>query len=220
MFEILEKGLSLNLNYNIMLPPFSEIKNEALQKLDKNWGNSIAAILIIGIISGVAGFVPGGGLVVGGPFALGMAAYFIKVSRGQSVELNSIFDGFKNFGNALGVYILTLLVVIGFTLLLIIPGIIAALALSQTYRIMCDNPGIGITDAMRKSRDMMNGYKMDYFLLNLSFIGWAFLCILTLGLGFLVLAPYVVTSNTIFYNHISSYNDKQIELIGEELTQS
>lgn len=201
-----------------MLPSFSEIKNEALQKLDKNWGNSIAAILIIGVITGAAGFIPGGGLVIGGPFALGMAGYFIKVSRGQSVEINAIFDGFKNFGNALGVYILMLLIILGFTLLLIVPGIIAALALSQTYRIMCDDPSIGITDAMKKSRDMMNGYKMDYFLLNLSFIGWALLCILTLGLGFLVLAPYVVTSNTIFYNHISSYNENQIEKIGAELT--
>jgi|688.fasta_scaffold809635_1 uncharacterized membrane protein len=202
-----------------MRPTFDEIKNEALRKLDKKWGNTVLAILVVGIISAIASIIPFGALATAGPFALGMAIYFIKISRDESVDLNNIFDGFKNFGNAIGAYILILIVVfIGF-ILLIVPGIIAALALSQTYRIMKDNPTMGITEAMQKSHEMMKGHRGDYFLFNLSFIGWAFLCIFTLGLGFLILAPYVSTSNAIYYNYLVGYQDKQIDEIGSELLE-
>jgi uncharacterized membrane protein len=202
-----------------MRPTFDEIKNEALRKLDKKWGNAVLAILVVGVISAIASIIPFGAIATSGPFALGMAIYFIKISRDESVDLNNIFDGFKNFGNAIGAYILILIVVcLGF-ILLIVPGIIAALALSQTYRIMKDNPTMGITDAMQKSHEMMKGHRGDYFLFNLSFIGWAFLCIFTLGLGFLILAPYVSTSNAIYYNYLVGYQDKQIDEIGSELLE-
>lgn len=194
-----------------MLPAFASMKDEALQKLDKNWGTAVLGVFLVFLISGSAGLVPFGSLVVGGPLTLGMVSYFLRITRNQDAELNHFFEGFKNFGNALGAYILIALIVLLFTLLLIVPGIMAALALSQTFRIMREYPELSITDAMRKSRDLMNGYKMDYFLFNLSFIGWAILCILTLGLGFLVLIPYVYTSNTIFYNHIAGNATNQIE---------
>jgi len=202
-----------------MRPTFDEIKNEALRKLDKKWGNAVLAILVVGIISAIASIIPFGAIATAGPFALGMAIYFIKISRDESVDLNNIFDGFKNFGNAIGAYILILIVVCLGLILLIVPGIISALALSQTYRIMKDNPTMGITDAMQKSHEMMKGHRGDYFLFNLSFIGWAFLCIFTLGLGFLILAPYVSTSNAIYYNYLVGYQDKQIDEIGSELLE-
>jgi uncharacterized membrane protein len=84
---------------------------------------------------------------------------------------------------------------------------------------MKDNPTMGITEAMQKSHEMMKGHRGDYFLFNLSFIGWAFLCIFTLGLGFLILAPYVSTSNAIYYNYLVGYQDKQIDEIGSELLE-
>jgi uncharacterized membrane protein len=43
---------------------------------------------------------------------------------------------------------------------------------------------------------------MDLFLLSLSFIGWALLCILTLGIGFLWLIPYINVSVAKFYQDI------------------
>ncbi len=200
-----------------MRPAFDEIKNEAIRKLDKKWGNAALAIVVVGIISAAASIVPFGGIVTAGPFALGMAAYFLKLSRDESVDMNTIFDGFKNFGNAIGAYVLMMIIIVLGVILLIVPGIIAALALSQTYRIMRDNPSMSITDAMQKSHEMMKGHRGDYFLFNLSFIGWALLCILTLGLGFFVLAPYVSTSNAIYYNYLVGYQDNQIDKIGEEL---
>ncbi|MBL7764851.1 MAG: DUF975 family protein [Chitinophagaceae bacterium] len=196
---------------------YTEIKDEALAKLNNNWGTAILALLIVIAISMASSFIPFASILISGPFSLGMAGIYLKISRGWKPDINGVFDGFKQFGNAIGASILIGLIVLLGCLLLIVPGIIAALALSQTYRIMHDNPQMSITDAMQKSHDMMKGHRGDYFIFNLSFIGWALLCILTLGLGFLILGPYVATSNSIYYNKLSGYMNQDIEQIGTEL---
>ena len=91
-------------------------------------------------------------------------------------------------------------------LLLIIPGIIAALAYSQTFYILAEDESIGAMDALKKSKEMMNGYKWKYFCLSLRFLGWVLLCILTLGIGFLWLAPYVEVSYAHFYEELKNQN--------------
>jgi uncharacterized membrane protein len=194
------------------------MKDEALRKLEGKWGLSVVVVLLVGVISAAAGLIPFGSLLIGGPLTLGMAGHFLRVARSEAVDLNLVFDGFKQFGNALGAYLLMILIVaLGFVLL-IIPGIMAAMALSQTFNIMRDEPELGAVDALKKSHAMMDGHKMDYFLFNLSFIGWALLCILTLGLGFLVLAPYISTSNAIFYNYISGQQQQELKELGSGVT--
>ena len=89
-------------------------------------------------------------------------------------------------------------------LLLIIPGFIYAIAYSQAFYILADEPKTDPLVCIRKSKEMMDGYKMKYFLLQLSFLGWALLCILTLGIGFLWLVPYIQVSNAIFHDDIKA----------------
>ncbi len=185
----------------------TQIKNEALAKLENNWGNLVLATFIFFVITGLSSLIPFGGLLVGGPLAMGTAILFLNFVRNGNTDVNQMFDGFKDFGNALGAYILMALVVFGFMLLLIIPGIIAALALSQTYRVMKDNPHLDIIESMKRSRDIMQGHKTDLFILNLSFIGWSILCLFTVGIGFLWLVPYVNTTNTIFYNKLVDHDE-------------
>ena len=72
-----------------------------------------------------------------------------------------------------------------------IPGIVKALAYSQTFFIVAENPHISVRKAMRLSIAMTKGYKGDLFVLGLSFIGWALLSTLTLYIGFLWLSPYI-----------------------------
>lgn len=200
-----------------MTQSFNEMKDIALAKLQNKWGNAALAVLIVIVINGAANFLPGSALIIGGPLALGMAIYFIRISRDENVEINNLFDGFKKFGNALGAYVLMLLIIcIGF-ILLIVPGIIAALALSQTFNIMQDEPELGPIEALKKSHEMMKGHRGDYFLLNLSFIGWAFLCLLTLGIGFLFLIPYISVTNSIFYNNLIDFQNKDIKELGSHL---
>jgi uncharacterized membrane protein len=204
-----------------MMPSYSELKNDALQKLDKKWGAAAVVVLILIAINLVLGLIPIAGsvasIIVSGPLSLGMAGYFLNLSRNQAIDTNNLFDGFKNFANALVAYLLMLLIVLVGILLLIVPGIIAALALSQTYNIMRDNPSMSAMDAMKRSHELMTGHRGEYFVLNLTFIGWAFLCLLTLGIGFLFLVPYIATTNANFYNHLISYENKQIEELGADL---
>jgi uncharacterized membrane protein len=196
-----------------------ELKNHALQQLStySKWGESIGVILIAAIISAVAGCIPLGSLVIFGPMALGTQGYFLRVSRNGDAILNDMFDGFKNFGNAFVANFLSMLLIILAAILLIVPGIIVACGYSQINRIMHDNPTMSGTDAMKASWELMDGKKMDFFILNLSFIGWAILCIFTIGIGFLFLAPYVNVTNSKFYDEISGHGNELVDSIGQNI---
>jgi uncharacterized membrane protein len=89
-------------------------------------------------------------------------------------------------------------------LLLIIPGIIAAISYSMTFYILADDNSLTAMEAIDKSKAMMEGYKLKYFYLSLRFLGWALLAILTFGIGFLWLAPYMMVASAKFYDDIKN----------------
>jgi uncharacterized membrane protein len=89
-----------------------------------------------------------------------------------------------------------------FLIALAIPSIIASIRYSLTYFIMADNPELTAAEAIKKSSAMMAGNKWKYVCLNCRFIGWMLLCVLTLGVGFLWLTPYLVTSQAHFYEDL------------------
>lgn len=70
---------------------------------------------------------------------------------------------------------------------------------SQIGFILIDEPQMDILDVMRQSRTLMKDRKWKYFGMMISFIGWALLCILTLGIGFFWLIPYIRTTQAVFY---------------------
>jgi len=118
--------------------------------------------------------------------------------------LEQIFQGFDNFGTAMGAYLLMILFVFLWSLLLIIPGIIAAISYSMTFYILADDSSIGAMDAIDKSKRMMYGYKWKYFGLGIMFFGLSILCILTLGIGFLWLVPYKQVTMAKFYDDVKA----------------
>lgn len=85
---------------------------------------------------------------------------------------------------------------------LMIPGFVLAIAYSMVPFILHDRPGHNPVDVLRESRMMMQGHKMELFLLMLSFIGWIFLCVLSLGVGLLWVAPYMQMTEVKFYEQI------------------
>lgn len=184
----------------------TELMQSARESLKGKWGLAIGTFIIYSLLMGAAGSIKSPAslisLLIGGPFALGAATFSLNLSRGNDARLEQIFQGFNRFSTALGAYLLMLLYVILWTLLLIIPGIIAALSYSMTFYIISDDQSIKAEDALKKSKTMMQGYKLKLFYLGLWFFLLALGCILTLGIGFFWLIPFINVSMAKFYDDI------------------
>lgn len=115
---------------------------------------------------------------------------------------NMVSDAFSRYFRVLWAVILTDLKIIAWCLLLLIPGIVMSFAYAMTPFIISENQEIPVSEAIHLSRKMMKGHKFDLFYLILTFIGWIFLSILTLGIGLLWLAPYMTTAMASFYEDV------------------
>jgi uncharacterized membrane protein len=182
------------------------IMQEAKADLTGKWGVGVAAYIVYAVILVLASLIPGATFLLAGPFAVGMAILGLKFARREHAEVSNIFDGFKQFGDALAAGILIALgVFIGF-LLLIVPGVILAIGWSMTYCILAEQPELGAVKAMKKSWAMMDGYKTDYFIMLLKFMLLGIACIFTLGIGFFFLGPYIQTCVARYYLAIRRVN--------------
>ena len=136
----------------------------------------------------------------------------LKIIRNKSVEVGLLFEGFKNFGSALGLLVLTAIAVFVGLIFFIIPGIILALGLSQVFYILADNPNMPIIDVMKKSYEMMKGYKTKYFLLGVVFALLSIASLLTLGLAFIWLIPVMAVASAKFYTLINKDEKEGLEI--------
>lgn len=102
-------------------------------------------------------------------------------------------------GSGSGAFMLWLIPVL---FLAMIPAMIAQLRYSQTYYVLCDQPGLGGLEAIRVSTRLMQGNKWKLLCLHLRFLGWTLLALLTLGIGFLWLFPYMMASQAHFHDDI------------------
>lgn len=194
-------------------------KNRARASLSGKWDKAIIATVIYLIITvGISQVVslPFSSSIAGSgsasflwtvlcfPLLWGFAVFFLNIIREKKIDWDSIFDGYKNgeWKRIGGTYLLYYIYVILWMLLLIIPGIIKALSYSMTPFILQDDPTISGNAAIEKSMRMMDGHKMDLFWLFLSFIGWIILSIMTFGIGFILLEPYINTSVAHFYEDL------------------
>lgn len=183
----------------------SELMQAAKLSLRGKWGLAIGTFLIYTLITCSFGAARGLGilsLLVTGPLMLGAAIFSLAISRGGEARLEQLFDGFTLYSKALVTHLLMLLFVVLWALLLIIPGIIAALSYSMSFYILADDSSLAPRQVLDKSKRMMEGYKAKLFYLCLRFFLLALLCILTLGIGFLWLIPYVNVTMAKFYDDI------------------
>ena len=129
--------------------------------------------------------------------------------EGDNRLTGSIFrDGFGRWGrNVWGMFLVGLFTFL-WSLLLIVPGIVKYYSYSMTPYILIDNPELSANQAINMSKKMMKGHKFDLFFLHLSFIGWIFLSIFTLGIGLLWLMPYMMTAQAAFYQDIKKEYNK------------
>ena len=141
---------------------------------------------------------------ISGPLFLGFTNFCLSVSLSEEVRLSQIFFGFKNFRKSVPLYFLIHLFSLLWTLLLIIPGIIAELSYAMAPFIMIEDSSVSPIEAIRKSKQMMNGYKGKLFGLNFRFALWFIFSILTLGIGLFWTIPYYYVTLWKFYYDIKA----------------
>lgn len=139
------------------------------------------------------------GFIIGGPVYFGVASYFLKLARHEPTEFSEMFSGFRLFKTNFVLNFFIIIFTVLWTLLLIVPGIIASIKYTMAYYILNDNSGIGALEAIRRSKEMMDGHKMRFFQMWLSFLGWFILGLVTFGLGMLYAVPYYRAAKANFY---------------------
>lgn len=125
--------------------------------------------------------------------------YALNLARRRPAGVGTMFGSFYDFGRFFTLSILIYFFVFLWTLLLVIPGIIAGYRYAMAPYILRDHPEISPMEAIRRSKEMMAGNKMRLFLLQLSFIGWMILSALTFGILSLWVTPHMAVSEAVFY---------------------
>lgn len=142
-------------------------------------------------------------LVLSGVFVVGFCSYYLVIAQEGEARLECLFTGFKRFWTAFAAYFMSSLFILLWTLLFIIPGIIAMFRYAMVFFIIADDEDVGPLEAIRQSKEMMKGNKWKFFCLNWRFFWWALLAaFFTFGIGFLWLVPYMQTSFAKFYEDV------------------
>ena len=137
--------------------------------------------------------------LINGPFEYGIKETALLVARGKEIRVDNLFNGFHVFEKSFLLYLINNIFIFLWSLLFIIPGIIKSLSYSMSFLILQENPDISPNEARKQSMEMMNGNKWRLFCLELSFIGWILLSILTFGILFFWVLPYMNVAHAEFY---------------------
>ncbi len=182
----------------------TELKKQAKAGLNGNLGIAILAILIVSAILCVVSFTFVGALIVIGPLSVGLCSIFVTISKGEKADLGKVFGGFSNFANTCVTGIIETIFLALWSLIPIV-GIIKHCSYSMTFFIQNDHPEMSGTQAITASRKMMNGHKLELFVLELSFIGWILLSCLTFGILLIVyVGPYMEATMAAYYEKLKA----------------
>lgn len=208
-----------------------DYKNAALAALKGNWAPSLVATIVLvaimyvimvpyvtAYVLNIENLNPDTLAVIGGCsifMYLGLIFLFFPLDVGYTNAFNALYvegddritgntfrDSFGQYLKNVWAMFLMVLFVSLWSMLLLIPGIVKAYSYAMLPYILKDNPELSAMDAIRLSSKMMKGHKFDLFYLQLSFIGWAILAVLTGGIGLLWLQPYMMTTQASFYQDI------------------
>ena len=197
----------------------AEIKALAKEQLRGNVGKYFLCMLIVFAISCVCALVPGIGsiaaIIITPSLSIGIILFCLDLSYGKSAEVGRMFHGFQYCGKALWLTILVAVFTFLWALLFYIPGIIKAISYSMSYYILAENPEMTAREALNESKAIMHGHKMEYFVLQLSFIPWILLCLVTFGLAMIYVQPYMQLTTTNFYHKIKRQTQPQAEPVVE-----
>lgn len=190
------------------------LRASALTALEGKWTPAVLTTLVYMLLAGACSAIPflnfAAVLLALPVLEFGFMIIFLNMMRtGAEPKIENIFDGFKNYGQTLGTMLLMMVYIFLWSLLLYIPGIIKAYSYAMTPYILKDEPELGADAVIVKSMAMMRGNKMKLFLLDLSFIWWALLAMITFGIGLLWLAPYMQNARAAFYLDLKNAQQAQ-----------
>lgn len=170
-----------------------------------SWLYPVLIAIIVGAISAAVSFTLVGPIVVSGLLSVAAARYFLNRVRGtiEPKQIEASIEGVKNnvFGSLLTGVLYNVFVILG-SLIFYIPGIIFGFSFSMAFYIINDHPEMTAMEALKESNRLMKGHKMQYFLLNLSFIGWMIVGSALFGVGTLWVTAYMSTASAVFYEEL------------------
>ena len=161
-------------------------------------------LTFVGILTGFLGV----GLIIGllirvfikNPLEVGCYNFFKKNIENPPADLGTVKEGFSGFWHIFCTLFLRDLFNALWFCLCIIPGLVKMYSYRMVPYIIKDNPELSATEVITRSREMMNGNKWRAFLLDLSFIGWILLCVITLGIAaFFWVGPYMSSTDAALY---------------------
>lgn len=141
--------------------------------------------------------------VIGGVVRFGQCSFHLNLINHREARFSDLFSQFYRIWDGIRMQIVMGFFVFLWSLLLFIPGIIASYRYAMVPYLMAEFPDLKVMEAMRESKRLMAGNKGRLFCLHLSFIGWALLSALTLGIGTLWLTPYSTAAETAFYMSVT-----------------
>lgn len=214
----------------------AETKKWAKLKIKGKMWNVLGVSLIANLISGISTTTSSesdiGVLIIEliVSFVCGILAMIIDVGlirwmtnfiNDKETKIEILFSKFKDWKQVTIVFIHQFAMVLLYTLLLIIPGMIKALGYSLVPHILANDSNMGSDEVLKLSEKMMKGHKMDLFMFSLSFIGWHLLAIFTLGILEIWIIPYQETATTKYLldikaeyeNNNQTQNNKNLEVI-------
>lgn len=197
-----------------------EIKEWAKEKIKGNLWNILIGLLIMMAVSFVFSFGLGFIQAIFGndsfitsivsivvevlliPLGIGLYSYLVEFINNDNFDKNLLFEPYERTVNVIGASLLVSLLVMVGCICFIIPGIYLAFSYAMVPYLLATRKDLTVTETLELSRKMMNGHKFDYFVLSLSFIGWAILVPFTLGILLIWLYPYMMTATTKFFMDI------------------
>lgn len=183
------------------------LKQKAKQQLGNGifqqaWMMGLLMLFLVAVIGTLAGSVTFGlgSFLLVGPLTAGASYAFLKQARGKDMEIGDLLYAFKTcFGETFILAIMMCIFVILWSLLLFIPGIIAAYSYEFAFLIKMDHPELDWYSCIQASKRMTKGHKWHLFVLDLSFIGWYIVGSLCFGIGGLWVAPYHTATKVQYY---------------------
>ena len=132
---------------------------------------------------------------------VGISLFCLDIYNGKGINFSTLFGSFNTLKPLAITILLTLIIGVGF-ILLIIPGIILTLMYSQVYYILAENPDIGVLEAFKKSEKMMKGKKGQLFMLSLRVILYLIFSVFTLFIWWIWLLPRYNIAFAGFYEEL------------------